>query len=226
MLDGLRFGSPHRPRLVHRLDRDTSGVLLLARTPGVAAKLAALFRGRDVEKTYWAVVAGRPVPPQGRIELTLVRSRPAPAPIASPSRHPAIRTPPTPSPTTARSTTPDGGSPGWNCGRSPAARTSCACSCAAIGAPILGDAAYGEAREDGNSALVEGFPLLLHLHARAPRVCRIRRAAGSASRPRCLRIWSKHFARSAFPPPPRSLQPTNARDARGTNALKLTDCSV
>ena len=41
MLDGLRFGAPDRPRLVHRLDRDTSGVLLLARTPGIAAKLAA-----------------------------------------------------------------------------------------------------------------------------------------------------------------------------------------
>ncbi|MBV8398973.1 MAG: RluA family pseudouridine synthase, partial [Acetobacteraceae bacterium] len=44
LLDALRFDSPERPRLVHRLDRDTSGVLLLARTLGVAAKLAALFR--------------------------------------------------------------------------------------------------------------------------------------------------------------------------------------
>src|SRR3954462_3085542 len=52
-LDGMREvlrcdGEP-RPRLVHRLDRDTTGALLLARTPGVAAKLAALFRGRDVD---------------------------------------------------------------------------------------------------------------------------------------------------------------------------------
>ena len=50
MLDALRLDSPHRPRLVHRLDRDTSGVLVLARTPGVAAKLAAAFRGRDVQQ--------------------------------------------------------------------------------------------------------------------------------------------------------------------------------
>ena len=64
---------PDRPRLVHRLDRDTSGVLLLARTPGTAAKLAAAFRTRAVEKTYWAVVAGRPVPSQGRIDLPLRR---------------------------------------------------------------------------------------------------------------------------------------------------------
>ena len=73
MLDALRFGSPDRPRLVHRLDRDTSGVLLLARTPGTAAKLAAAFRSRAVEKTYWAVVAGRPVPVEGRIDLPLRR---------------------------------------------------------------------------------------------------------------------------------------------------------
>ena len=62
MLDALRFGAADRPRLVHRLDRDTTGALVVARTPGIAAKLAAAFRSRDVEKTYWAVVAGRPVP--------------------------------------------------------------------------------------------------------------------------------------------------------------------
>ena len=69
MLDALRFGAVDRPRLVHRLDRDTSGVLLLARTPGTAARLAAAFRTRAVEKTYWAVVARRPIPPEGRIDL-------------------------------------------------------------------------------------------------------------------------------------------------------------
>ena len=73
LLDGLRMDSEHRPRLVHRLDRDTSGCLVLARTPGTAAKLAAAFRGRDVGKTYWAVVAGRPVPVEGRIDLPLLR---------------------------------------------------------------------------------------------------------------------------------------------------------
>src|SRR6478736_2636247 len=73
LLDALRFGGADRPRLVHRLDRDTSGVLLLARTPGTAAKLAAAFRTRAVEKTYWAVVARRPIPPEGRIDLPLRR---------------------------------------------------------------------------------------------------------------------------------------------------------
>src|SRR5580693_478435 len=73
MLEGLRNDNGERPRLVHRLDRDTTGVLLIARTPGVAAKLAAAFRGRDMDKTYWAVVAGRPVPVEGQIDLPLKR---------------------------------------------------------------------------------------------------------------------------------------------------------
>lgn len=73
MLDGLREGDDPRPRLVHRIDRDTSGILLLARTPGVAARLAASFRGRDIKKIYWAVVVGRPDPQAGEIDQPLVR---------------------------------------------------------------------------------------------------------------------------------------------------------
>jgi 23S rRNA pseudouridine955/2504/2580 synthase len=73
MLDALRFDAEERPRLVHRLDKDTSGVLVLARTAAAATKLAAAFRGRDVEKTYWAVTVGEPTPPAGRIDLPLVR---------------------------------------------------------------------------------------------------------------------------------------------------------
>ena len=73
MLDALRFGSEERPRLVHRLDRDTTGVLLLARTPAAAAALARAFRGRDVRKTYWAIVVGRPHPLEGRIDMALAK---------------------------------------------------------------------------------------------------------------------------------------------------------
>ncbi len=73
MLAALRDGQGERPRLVHRLDRETAGVLVVARLPGIAAKLAAAFRSRTVEKIYWAVVAGRPVPVEGRIESELVR---------------------------------------------------------------------------------------------------------------------------------------------------------
>jgi 23S rRNA pseudouridine955/2504/2580 synthase len=73
MLDALRFGSKERPRLVHRLDKDTSGVLLLARTPFAAAKLTEMFRGRDVRKIYWAVTVGVPKPHQGKIDLALAK---------------------------------------------------------------------------------------------------------------------------------------------------------
>ncbi len=62
-----------RPRLVHRLDRDTSGVLVLGKTPGAAAKLSGAFARRKAKKTYWAIVAGNPHPPQGLIELPLVK---------------------------------------------------------------------------------------------------------------------------------------------------------
>ncbi len=73
MLDGLRFGSKERPRLVHRLDRDTSGVLLLARTRQAAKALAKSFKSRDAEKTYWALVVGKPEIPEGLINLPLAK---------------------------------------------------------------------------------------------------------------------------------------------------------
>ncbi len=77
-LDGLlagmadRFGD--RPRLVHRLDRDTTGILLVAKTRAVAAKLGRVFQTRSAHKTYWALVKGVPKPPQGRIEAPLVKA--------------------------------------------------------------------------------------------------------------------------------------------------------
>ncbi len=74
MLDVLRFDSDERPRLVHRLDKDTSGVLLLARTAQSAAWLAEAFREKTARKIYWAVVAGVPRPWQGRIDLALAKS--------------------------------------------------------------------------------------------------------------------------------------------------------
>jgi 23S rRNA pseudouridine955/2504/2580 synthase len=71
MLDALRFGSKHRPRLVHRLDKDTSGVLLLARHPASATALAAAFKSKTARKLYWAIVIGVPSPEKGTIDLAL-----------------------------------------------------------------------------------------------------------------------------------------------------------
>ena len=63
-----------RPRLVHRLDRDTSGVLVLGKTPGAAARLAGAFAKRKAKKTYWAIVTGNPKPSEGLIDLNLVKT--------------------------------------------------------------------------------------------------------------------------------------------------------
>jgi 23S rRNA pseudouridine955/2504/2580 synthase len=73
MLDVLRFGAAERPRLVHRLDRDTSGVLLLGRSARAAAALAEAFRDKTCRKTYWAIVVGVPKIRQGRIDLPLAK---------------------------------------------------------------------------------------------------------------------------------------------------------
>jgi len=74
MLSALRFGRNDDPRLVHRLDRDTSGLLVLARTGAAAVALARLFRSRAVEKIYFAVVAGRPDPARGTVHYGLVKA--------------------------------------------------------------------------------------------------------------------------------------------------------
>ena len=73
LLDGLRFGNPERPRLVHRLDKETSGILVIARTAAAAAFLTRAFREKTTRKIYWAVVVGRPKLAQGRIDLPLAK---------------------------------------------------------------------------------------------------------------------------------------------------------
>ncbi len=75
MLEAMRNKKGEKPRLVHRLDRDTSGVLVVAKTRGAAAALTREFRGRNTEKTYWAVVRGVPKPRQGRISNWLAKVR-------------------------------------------------------------------------------------------------------------------------------------------------------
>lgn len=73
MLDALRFGAAERPRLVHRLDKDTSGVMVLARTREAAQALTAAFRARETRKLYLAISCGVPHPHRGRISMALVK---------------------------------------------------------------------------------------------------------------------------------------------------------
>jgi 23S rRNA pseudouridine955/2504/2580 synthase len=167
MLDLLRGDGEHRPRLVHRLDRDTSGVILLARTPGTAAKLAALFRGREIEKTYWAVVVGRPLPVEGRIDLPLKGiggargERTAPAERSDKEGARAI--------TDYRTLDNAAQKLAWlelqpQTGRTHQLRV----HCVAMRTPILGDEKYAEPDQNGAfGATVAGLSDALHLHARA-----------------------------------------------------------
>ena len=74
LLEGLGDSPDTRPRLVHRLDRDTSGVLVVAKRRAVAAKLGRAFQTRSVRKIYWGLTQGVPKPPQGKIEAALVKA--------------------------------------------------------------------------------------------------------------------------------------------------------
>lgn len=77
LLDGLIFDAEKRPKLVHRLDRDTSGCLVLARHPRAAAFLGEAFRDRDTDKIYWAIVVGSPRPKIGELR-SWMRKAPGP----------------------------------------------------------------------------------------------------------------------------------------------------
>ncbi len=71
LLDAFFDEDKGRPRLVHRLDKDTSGVLLVARSAGAAAKFSRSFAGRSARKTYWAIIVGSPSLNAGQIDLSL-----------------------------------------------------------------------------------------------------------------------------------------------------------
>jgi len=75
MLEVLRDAQGQRPRLVHRLDKETAGCLLVAKTRFAASALAKTFRSRSARKIYWALVAGVPKPRQGRISTFLAKEQ-------------------------------------------------------------------------------------------------------------------------------------------------------
>lgn len=76
MFDALRFGLPRNPALAHRLDKDTSGCLVLGRHRKALARLGKLFSNGRVAKTYWAVVRGAPEADEGRIDAPLAKRSP------------------------------------------------------------------------------------------------------------------------------------------------------
>ncbi len=74
LIEALKDKDGVKPRLVHRLDKDTSGVLLLARTAKMAKQLGTMFKKREIRKTYWALVAPPPELPEGTIKAPLAKS--------------------------------------------------------------------------------------------------------------------------------------------------------
>jgi tRNA pseudouridine32 synthase / 23S rRNA pseudouridine746 synthase len=157
--DALRFGLPRPPALAHRLDRDTSGCLVLGRHRRALADLGHLFKTGAVAKTYWAVVQGGPDTDDGRIELALGRKDATrgwwmkPDPQGQPSttvwkvrgRRVDASARPVEPPVTWLALEP-------LTGRTHQLRV----HCAAMGWPIVGDPIYGTAPRHG------GIPLQLH----------------------------------------------------------------
>lgn len=165
MLRALYVGEDP-PRLVHRLDKDTSGVLVLARTAAAAARLAQQFRTRRVRKLYWALVAGVPVRDGGTIDLPLSKLPGRLGEKVEPDPADGKR-----ALTRYRVVERAGQEAAWITLEPMTGRThQLRAHCAAVGTPILGDGKYGgTAAFLGHNAQVRGR---LHLHARALKIPR------------------------------------------------------
>ena len=157
LLDALKYDGPVRPKLVHRLDKDTSGALLIARTPRAAAWFAKSFSNRSARKTYWAIIVGVPDIAQGEIDLPLAKQP------GSGGEKMHVDEKGLPSKSRYRIIERAGNSAAWVelqplTGRTHQLRV----HMAAIGHPIVGDGKYG----GQESFLTGGVSRKMHLHAR------------------------------------------------------------
>ena len=163
MLEALTDRKGQKPRLVHRLDRETSGVLVVARTRLAAQKLAAAFRTRTTRKIYWALVKGVPKPHQGRVSTWLARGEGSEGEKMLVARHGDDEA----SHAVSLYSVVDnaGQNLAWLSMRPVTGRThQLRAHAAHIGHPIIGDPKYFEA--DDNWDFPGGIQNKLHLHAR------------------------------------------------------------
>jgi 23S rRNA pseudouridine955/2504/2580 synthase len=147
-----------RPRLVHRLDRDTSGVLVLGKTPAAAAKLSGAFARRKAQKTYWALVVGTPHPTEGIIDIPLAKKGINDREMIVPTdaKDPKGEVAETEFVTISRA----GPRVSWMALRPHTGRThQLRAHMLAIGPPILGDPKYGDEK---SAAVSQGLQLQLH----------------------------------------------------------------
>ena len=165
-LDGMLAAleqNGERPRLVHRLDKDTGGLIIVAKTRTAAQRLGDAFKGHDVEKTYWALAAGAPRPRQGTIDMPIAKKmmrigegeEERVAPADGEKAQKAI--------THYQTLDEAGADVAFLAMRPVTGRThQLRVHAAAVGSPIIGDGKYG-----GEAARLEGVSPKMHLFCRS-----------------------------------------------------------